>query len=213
MRIRKKPWEAEELDLAAGGILIENPAALRGRWAEYFGGTGPIHIEIGCGKGRFIVTHAERFPGVNYVALEKESRVCVIALKRARLAGNPPNLRFIIGDARDLAELFAPGELSRIYLNFPDPWDRRKKWLPRRLTHSGFLALYERICPDCELFFKTDNRILFDFSVSELRKRGWRITSLTRDLARSGLEGGAVTEYEEKFLAIGQPICRLEAEF
>ncbi|MDR1209057.1 MAG: tRNA (guanosine(46)-N7)-methyltransferase TrmB [Clostridiales bacterium] len=213
MRIRKKPWEAEELERAAGGILIENPAALRGRWAEYFGGSGPIHIEIGCGKGRFIVAHAERFPGVNYIAVEKEARVCVMALKLARIAGDPPNLRFIIGDARDLAEFFAPGELSRIYLNFPDPWDRRKKWTPRRLTHSSFLALYERICPDCELFLKTDNRILFDFSVSELEKRGWSITSLTRDLAQSGCESDVITEYEEKFLAVGQPIRRLEAGF
>ena len=212
MRIRKKPWADEEMALAAGTLLPGEPGGLKGRWRVEFGNNGPIHIELGCGKGRFINTLAPLNPGVNFVAVEKEPLVCVMALKLARLGGNPPNLRFIIADVRELSDYFEAGEVSRIYMNFPDPWHRKKRWIRRRLTHGDFLAIYETLCPNCELFLKTDNAVFFDFSLAELTSRGWLIENVTRDLRQSGAPN-VVTEYEEKFNAEGVPIMRLEAYF
>lgn len=213
MRIRKKPWSDSEMELAKGSYLPDDPAAIKGRWSEEFGNDNPIHLEIGCGKGRFVNALAIQNPDINYIALEKEEMVCVMALKQSRLNDSPPNLRYIIADASQLEEFFERGEVSRMYINFPDPWHRKKRWIRRRLTHSNFLELYEELFPGCELFLKTDNVVFFDFSLIQLKNRGWQILSVTRDLHNSEFKSkNVVTEYEEKFSSEGIPIMQLNAK-
>ncbi|MCL2573906.1 MAG: tRNA (guanosine(46)-N7)-methyltransferase TrmB [Defluviitaleaceae bacterium] len=209
MRIRKKVWA--ERERAENPMYIANPRECKGRWREIFGNDNPVHLEIGCGKGKFIVENALRYPDINFVAMEKYSKIMSMALRRARLAGHLPNLFIFCDDAEDIADVFAEGELSRIYLNFSDPWRDRARWHKRRLTHRGFLARYEGIMATKEAFFKTDNVLLFDFSLKEFEEAGWELSNVTRDLHGSGFEGNIMTEYEERFSAAGIGICRLEA--
>ncbi|MBQ4346857.1 MAG: methyltransferase domain-containing protein, partial [Firmicutes bacterium] len=129
MRMRKKPWA--EGELAENPLSISSPEEKRGRWREFFGNENPVYIELGCGKGGFISKTAKRYPDVNFIGLEKQTSVIAVAL---RLSKEASNIYFLRADAADLEQIFAPGELSRIYLNFSDPWPR-KKWAKRRLTH------------------------------------------------------------------------------
>ena len=139
MRIRKKPWAEEEL--AQNDHVMKNAEALKGKWREYFGNDNPIYVEIGCGKGQFILETARRNPDINFVAIEKEEGALIMATEKA-VAQALPNLRFLSFDAAALGEIFAPGEVSLIYLNFSDPWppNRQRK---RRLTWRAFLAVYD----------------------------------------------------------------------
>lgn len=180
-----------------------------GTWHEIFGNRHPIHIEIGMGKGRFIHTMAKEHPEVNYIGIEKYSSVLLRAIQKME-EEELPNLKFIRMDAEDIAKVFAPGEVDRIYLNFSDPWpkDRHAK---RRLPSREFLARYDLILqPQGLLEFKTDNRELFDFAVEELVPAGWHARELSYDLHRDPrlMEGNVMTEYEEKFSAMGNPICK-----
>ncbi len=180
-----------------------------GTWHKIFGNDQPIHIEIGMGKGRFIHTMAKEHPEVNYIGIEKYSSVLLRAIQKME-EEELPNLKFIRMDAEDIAKVFAPGEVDRIYLNFSDPWpkDRHAK---RRLPSREFLARYDLILqPDGLLEFKTDNRELFDFAVEELAPAGWRAREVSYDLHRDSrlMEGNVMTEYEEKFSAMGNPICK-----
>ncbi|MDE6016238.1 MAG: tRNA (guanosine(46)-N7)-methyltransferase TrmB [Acetatifactor sp.] len=180
-----------------------------GTWHKIFGNDQPIHIEIGMGKGRFIHTMAKEHPEVNYIGIEKYSSVLLRAIQKME-EEELPNLRFIRMDAEDIAKVFAPGEVDRIYLNFSDPWpkDRHAK---RRLPSREFLARYDLILqPDGLLEFKTDNRELFDFAVEELAPAGWHAQEVSYDLHRDSrlMEGNVMTEYEEKFSAMGNPICK-----
>ena len=158
MRLRNIKGADEAV--AASPYCISSPAALRGRWHEYFSGQNPIHIEIGMGKGRFIMALASQNPGINYIGIERYTSVLLRALQKTEQ--NPPsNLRFLCIDAKTLSEVFSEGETDRIYLNFSDPWpkDRHAK---RRLTSHSFLELYRRILsPSGQLEFKTDNQDLF----------------------------------------------------
>lgn len=180
-----------------------------GTWHKIFGNERPIHIEIGMGKGRFIHTMAKDHPEVNYIGIEKYSSVLLRAIQKME-EEELPNLKFIRMDAEDIAKVFAPGEVDRIYLNFSDPWpkDRHAK---RRLPSREFLARYDLILqPDGLLEFKTDNRELFDFAVEELAPAGWQAREVSYDLHRDQrlMEGNVMTEYEEKFSAMGNPICK-----
>ena len=146
--------------------------------------------------------------------MEKFEKIVCVALRRARKTeADIPNLYFFRDDAEDIAEIFSADELSRIYINFCDPWRDRSKWRKRRLTHRGFLARYENIMKEGskEIHFKTDNLWLFEFSVIEFEETGWQLQNITRDLHNSGYEGNIMTEYEEKFSSKGMQICRLEA--
>lgn len=180
-----------------------------GTWHKIFGNERPIHIEIGMGKGRFIHTMAKEHPEVNYIGIEKYSSVLLRAIQKME-EEELLNLKFIRMDAEDIAKVFAPGEVDRIYLNFSDPWpkDRHAK---RRLPSREFLARYDLILqPEGLLEFKTDNRELFDFAVEELTPAGWHAREVSYDLHRDQrlMEGNVMTEYEEKFSAMGNPICK-----
>ena len=198
-------------------VIAESPYVVQeavqprcpGTWQEIFGNDHPIHIEIGMGKGKFIHTMAKIHPEINYVGIEKYSSVLLRAIQKME-QDEMPNLKFLRMDAEDIVTVFAPGEVDRIYLNFSDPWpkDRHAK---RRLPSREYLARYHVILKkDGKLEFKTDNRELFDFAVQELEPAGWKAEVVTYDLHRDAalMEGNVMTEYEEKFSAMGNPICK-----
>jgi tRNA (guanine-N7-)-methyltransferase len=176
-----------------------------------FVGGNPLHIEVGCGKGGFITETALLNPDVRYIAIEKVSNVIVLAMEKAAQA-KLSNIRFMRGNFQFLSEGFPDKSVDRIYLNFSDPWPK-KGYAKRRLTHGGFLEIYKRILKDDgEIFFKTDNRELFDFSLESFPENGFCVSSVTYDLHNSGFEGNIMTEYETRFSQMGIPICRLVAK-
>ena len=200
-----------EQRIAESEFVVSAPEAYRGHWAEVFGNDRPIRVEIGMGKGKFIMELARRNPQINYLGVEVYSSVLLRAVQRQE-EQKLPNVRFLCVDALRLAEILAPGEAERIYLNFSDPWpkDRHAK---RRLTSPRFLAVFDRIlAPDGVVEFKTDNRALFDYSLESVPSAGWEIIFSTFDLHHSVYaDGNVMTEYEEKFAAEGKPICKLVA--
>ena len=190
-------------------FVIHEPETLRGKWQERFGNTNPIRIEIGMGKGKFLHTLAKQNPAVNYIGIEKYSSVLLRAIQKSE-EEELPNLLFIRMDAEEILAVFDRREVDRIYLNFSDPWpkDRHAK---RRLPSQQFLNRYDVILKqEGRLEFKTDNRELFDFAVEELAKAGWKAEKITYDLHNDAdmCEGNVMTEYEEKFSAMGNPICK-----
>ena len=196
---------AESPYVVAEEILEQCP----GTWKDIFQNDNPIRIEIGMGKGKFIHTMAKEHPEVNYVGIEKYSSVLLRAIQKMEQE-ELPNLKFIRMDAEDIDKVFAPGEVDRIYLNFSDPWpkDRHAK---RRLPSRQFLARYNVILKkDGFLEFKTDNRALFDFALEELEPAGWKAEVVTYDLHQDEklMQGNVMTEYEEKFSGMGNPICK-----
>ena len=196
---------AESPYVVAEEILEQCP----GTWKDIFQNENPIRIEIGMGKGKFIHTMAKEHPEVNYVGIEKYSSVLLRAIQKMEQE-ELPNLKFIRMDAEDIDKVFAPGEVDRIYLNFSDPWpkDRHAK---RRLPSRQFLARYNVILKkDGFLEFKTDNRALFDFALEELEPAGWKAEVVTYDLHQDEklMQGNIMTEYEEKFSGMGNPICK-----
>lgn len=197
--------------IATSEYVIKDETTRKGTWGTIFGNFNPVHIEIGMGKGQFITTLAQQNPDINYVGIEKYSSVLIRAIAKQEEL-QLPNLYFIRMEAEYIADVFAPGEVARIYLNFSDPWpkDRHAK---RRLTSKEFLARYDQIlAADGEVIFKTDNRELFDFSLEQVPEAGWKLENFTYDLHHSEyLEGNIMTEYETKFVTEGKPICRLVA--
>ncbi len=209
MRIRKKSWEDQEL--STNEHLVHDPEKYKGMWKQYFGNDNPIYAEIGCGKGKFIVQNAVENPDVNFIGIERQTTIMAIAARK--VLPEMKNIALIRGDAETLADIFAPGELSRIYLNFSDPWPK-KRWAKRRLTHRHFLDLYKTLLNgDKEIFLKTDNTVFFESSLNEFCDTGWRLSNISLDLHNSGYEGNIMTEYEERFSGLGQPIYRLEARW
>lgn len=207
MRLRNITGSREAI--AVSRHVVHEERNCRGRWQEIFGNGNPIHIEIGMGKGKFIYTMARLHPENNYVGIEKYSSVLLRAVQKME-EEELPNLKLIRMDAEEIAEVFAPGEVDRIYLNFSDPWpkDRHAK---RRLPSRQFLERYDVILdPRGQLEFKTDNRELFDFAVEELEPAGWLAELITYDLHGDAalMEGNVMTEYEEKFSAMGNPIYK-----
>lgn len=237
MRLRNIPRAAQTV--AASPFVEQEPAAWRGRWQQRFGSEKPLHIEVGMGKGRFLMEMAAQNSQVNYIGLERYTSVLLRAVERraaeeggrepdsgvpGKEAGTctfgdpqeetssrmPGNLLFLCEDAVRLPELFAPGEVERIYLNFSDPWPKERH-AARRLTSPAFLRRYEQIlAPGGTIECKTDNQALFDFSLASAAESGWQVTASTRDLHHDALgEGNVMTEYEEKFSAKGNPICKM----
>ena len=209
MRLRHIPGSEEEI--ATSPYVIQNPSEKKGCWKEVFGNENPIEIEIGMGKGRFIMELAALHSEINYVGIERYPSVLLRGLqKRAELELD--NIYFMCVDAKNLAEIYAPGEVEKIYLNFSDPWpkDRHEK---RRLTSEDFMTVYNQILrPDGVVEFKTDNRELFDYSLEAIPRAGWKIVDFTYDLHHSEMGAGNVmTEYEEKFSSKGNPIYKLVA--
>ncbi|MBR1442633.1 MAG: tRNA (guanosine(46)-N7)-methyltransferase TrmB [Firmicutes bacterium] len=214
MRMRKKPWADKEFEINTH--LVTSPEENKGKWNEFFGNDNPVHIEIGCGKGRFLSTLAAQNPNINYIGIERQTQIIVLAMRKAR-EHDLKNLCFVNVDVKDLENYFAPSEISRIYINFCDPWPNKKKWAKKRLTHRNFLSIYERLFAESgDIHFKTDNKELFEFSLNEfsaLADNGWRMSNISLDLHNSSFEGNIMTEYEEKFFNIGMPIYRLEAKY
>ena len=212
MRLRNVPGSRETIAEHKLCILEEQPQA--GKWQTIFGNDHPIYIEVGMGKGQFITTLAQKNPEINYIGIEKYSSVLVRALEKMDAMENPPtNIRFIRMDAENICSMFEKDEVSRIYLNFSDPWpkDRHAK---RRLTSQEFLKRYDRILkPDGYVEFKTDNKDLFQFSLEQVEPAGWHLDAFTWDLHNDEVlnQGNVMTEYEQKFSSMGNPICKLIA--
>ena len=212
MRMRKKKHGSERIN-ACSEFLIQNTAINAENVNEIFktDEKRQLWLEIGCGKGAFVCGLAAANPDVNIIALERIADVAMLAMEKCK-AAELPNVRFIIGDVAKLWDIFGDGTVDRIYLNFSDPWPKAGH-AKRRLTHRNFLAQYKRILkPDGAIFFKTDNRGLFDFSLEELSECGFRLENLTYDLHNSEwAEGNIMTEYEKNFSEKGFTINRVEA--
>ena len=213
MRLRNIPGAKDAI--TGSNYVVQEPASHKGKWAQVFPEDQPLHIEVGMGKGRFLMDMAKLHPEINYVGIEMYDSVLLRALqKRERLEEEGEkltNLMFMCIDARLLPEIFEKGEVQKIYLNFSDPWpkDRHAK---RRLTSRQFLARYNEILkPDGVIEFKTDNRPLFDFSLEEVREAGWQLLLCTYDLHHEEelMKDNIMTEYEAKFSAKGNPIHKM----
>jgi tRNA (guanine-N7-)-methyltransferase len=207
MRLRNVAGSREII--ADSQYVIHEPEQYKGRMKELFGNTNPLHIEIGMGKGQFIMQLAALHPEINYIGIEKYSSVLLRAIQKME-QNELPNLKFIRMDAEDIIEVFDKEEVDKIYLNFSDPWpkDRHAK---RRLPSREFLDRYDMILKkEGKLEFKTDNRELFDFALEQLPLAGWKTEKVTFDLHHDEEMniGNIMTEYEEKFSALGNPICK-----
>ena len=205
MRLRNIPGSREVI--AESDFVIHNEEEKKGHWKEVFGNNNPIHIEIGMGKGTFIMESAKRNPYINYIGIEKYSSVLLRAIEKREQEQELPNLYFIRMDAEYIENVFDKDEVSNIYLNFSDPWpkDRNAK---RRLTSDRFLKRYTNIMKkDGRVTFKTDNINLFEYSLETAKECGWEILYETRDLHKSEYnEGNIMTEYEKKFSQLGNKI-------
>lgn len=210
--MRLKHVKGAEEAIAANEYVVHDAKERPGKWQELFGNDHPIHIEIGMGKGQFLMELARRNPDINYLGMERYSSVLLRALQK--MEEEPlPNLYFLCEDAAELPEMFANGELNRIYLNFSDPWPKARH-AKRRLTSTEFLARYNLVlAADGQIEFKTDNMDLFDFSLESVEEAGWKLVGCSRDLHHDSTmnEGNIMTEYEEKFSAKGNPIYKLVA--
>ena len=211
MRLRNVPGARE--------VLVENeyvftePEGMCGTWKEVFGNDNPIHIEIGMGKGTFITTLAGMNPDINYVGIEKYSSVLLRAVEKQDEL-QLPDLRFIRMDAENINEVFGVDEVDRIYLNFSDPWPKDSHAM-RRLTSRQFFSRFDKMLKkEGRVEFKTDNWVLFAFSVEEVKEAGWNLVECTYDLHSDERlnEGNVMTEYEKKFSDMGNPICKLIAD-
>lgn len=211
MRLRNIPGSREAIASSDYVIHEDVMTKMGGRWGEVFGNSLPIYIEVGMGKGKFITQMAHLHPERNYVGIEKYSSVLIRALAKREEMPELTNLYFLRMEAEDLPQVFGPGEVAGIYLNFSDPWpkDRHAK---RRLPSKEFLARYDKIlAPDGRVEFKTDNRGLFDFALEQAKEAGWCIDAFTYDLHSDPVmcQGNVMTEYEERFSSKGNPIYKV----
>ena len=207
MRLKNVPGAREAI--AASDLVIKDAESLKGKWREYWGNDKEIHIEVGMGKGKFMMGMAKAHPDVNYIGIEMYSSVLFRAVQKLELEPLD-NLKYLLLDAKDIANVFDKGEVDRIYLNFSDPWpkDRHAK---RRLPSRQFLARFDQILIEGGVIeFKTDNKDLFTFAEEEVEPAGWKILEITYDLHNDEkmVEGNIMTEYEEKFSSMGNPIYK-----
>ena len=211
MRVRNRKGATELLE-AHPQYVILNPADAKGRWQEIFGNDHPIHVEVGSGKGAFVSGMAKANPEINYIGIDIQKSVLSYALDKV-LATGVPNIKLLWVDGSDLTEYFEEGEIDRLYLNFSDPWPK-KRHEKRRLTYQSFLATYQQILPENgEIHFKTDNRGLFEYSLVSFSQYGMKLKGVWLDLHASDFEDNVLTEYEQKFANKGQVIYRVEAAF
>ena len=210
MRLRNIPGAGEVIDNSP--YCIKEPVELKGKWHDFLGNNNPIHIEVGMGKGRFLMDLARLHPEINYIGIERYTSVLLRAVQKMQ-EDELPNVHFLCIDAATLPDIFDRNEVDRIYLNFSDPWpkDRHAK---RRLTSKEFFKRYDNILKkDGVVEFKTDNNDLFDFSLEQIPEAGWNIVEYTRDLHNNEKmnEGNIMTEYEERFSKMGNNINKLIA--
>lgn len=207
MRLRNVTGSDEKI--AASKYVVREPETKKGGWKDFFGNTNPIHIEVGMGKGQFLYGMAKENPDINYIGIEKYSTVLLRAIQKME-SEEVPNLYFLCEDAKNVTDLFIKDEVDKIYLNFSDPWpkDRHAK---RRLPSRQFLERFGQILKkDGTLEFKTDNKVLFEFALEELEAAGWETDAVTFDLHKDAemKKGNIMTEYEEKFSSMGNPIYK-----
>lgn len=210
MRLRNIPGADEAI--ADSPHCIQEPMAEKGRWHLIFGNDHPVHIEIGMGKGQFIMQFAKDHPDINYIGIERYSSVLLRALQKMEVEPLP-NIRFLCMDASIITEVFDKEEVAKIYLNFSDPWPKERH-AKRRLTSRQFFERYDKILAGNGVVeFKTDNDDLFAFSMEEVAEAGWTLDAHTFDLHHDPVlnEGNIMTEYEEKFSSLGHPIHKLIA--
>lgn len=210
MRLRNIPGADEAI--ADSPHCIQEPMAEKGRWHLIFGNENPIHIEIGMGKGQFIMQLAKEHPDINYIGIERYSSVLLRALQKMEVEPLP-NIRFLCMDASIITEVFDKEEVAKIYLNFSDPWPKERH-AKRRLTSRQFFERYDKILAGNGVVeFKTDNDDLFAFSMEEVAEAGWTLDAHTFDLHHDPVlnKGNVMTEYEEKFSSLGHPIHKLIA--
>ena len=215
MRLRRKPWVDEAIHAYDDFVYPKDrPAgeAERGRWQDVFGREATLFVELGTGKGDFISEMAERNPQVNFIGIEKQQDVLIAAAQKVREKGLK-NVRLLVFDIAQLEKIFAPAEITRFFVNFCDPWPKARH-AKRRLTHRSFLMRYKALLvPRGSLFFKTDNRALFDFSLEEFREMGLSLHDVCYDLHREARPDNVMTEYERKFSGKGEKINRCEVTF
>ena len=208
MRNRRKPYTEEE--------YLSNPYIVK---SINFENDFPVHLEIGCGKGNFIINLSERNQKINYIGIEKEKQIIVMASKKLRVLkeeeAHKGNLVFLHIDASNIKDVFPESYLERIYLNFSDPWPNRKKWHKKRLTHTKFLDMYRHILKENgQIHLKTDNKELYEFSLNSFEANNFKIVERETNLHRTAfhLNGeNIVTEYEKKFSEKGMPIYKIVA--
>lgn len=210
MRMRKKKHRGDRLN-ACAEFIINDFEKIKTE-EKLFDNDNPVHLEIGCGKGRFITETAKLNPNINFLAAEKNLDVLLLAAEKIKNE-NIKNVKFFAGDANNFADFERGKVFDRIYINFCDPWKKNRQ-AKRRLTHKNFLEIYKNILKDGgELHFKTDNTDLFEFSLNSFADFGLKMKNITLNLHKSGFEGNVMTEYEKLFSEKGQPIYRCEVVF
>ncbi len=211
MRLRNKPGALEKLQ-SNTTYVVQNPEQFQGSWPSVFVKEQPIHIEIGTGKGRFITELAQKHPEINFIGIELQASVLIHVLEKLETL-KLPNVKLLHTDGRAVTQYFAAGEVDRIYLNFSDPWPK-KRHEKRRLTSPDFLVAYQEIlAPECQIYMKTDNQGLFEYTLVTLSEQGWMLDEVSLDLHRLEDIENVMTEYEEKFSSRGQRIYRLKTHF
>ncbi|MFZ5966713.1 MAG: tRNA (guanosine(46)-N7)-methyltransferase TrmB [Bacillota bacterium] len=209
MRRRKKPGAKEKL-LAYHQLVVKDTEGLKGKWNEYFDNENRIHVELGTGRGQFITSLAEQNPEINFIGIEIKEEVLLRAVQKAEEKGLK-NIAFLWYDVNHLTDVFSHGEIDRLYINFCDPWPK-KRWGKRRLTHRNFLEVYRELLGDHgEIHFKTDNEKLFEFTLNELSYSDYKLKNIIFDLHHSDFQGNITTEYEDKFAAVGMKIYHCQA--
>ncbi len=213
MRLRNIPGADDVIQRHP--VAVKNEKELKGKWNSVFQNENPIYIEIGMGKGQFLLTLAKQNPTINYIGIERYSSVLLRALEKFDTEEycELTNIRFICMDAFTLPEVFEYGEVARIYLNFSDPWPKARH-AGRRLTSTRFFKQYDKVLAKKGVVeFKTDNRPLFEFSLEQVEEAGWRLLAHTFDLHHdeSMNAGNVMTEYEARFSSMGNPIHKLIA--
>lgn len=215
MRLRRKPW-IDTAILEYKDFVYLSPeeiaAAAKAGWQQSFGRSAPLYVELGTGKGRFISSMAERQPETNFIGIEVQRDVLFYAAKKVREL-SLANVRLLRFDIANVEEIFRPGEVDAFFINFCDPWPKARH-AKRRLTHVSFLARYRKLLSaGGKLYFKTDNRALFDFSLGQFAEAGLRVENVTFDLHAENAADNIRTEYEEKFSGLGEKINRCEVSF
>lgn len=215
MRLRRKPWVDEAIHEFDDFVISKDKEIgeeKQGKWAEIFGRTAPLHVELGTGKGDFISQLAQKNPDINYIGIEMQQDVLYSAAKKIA-ALELKNVRLLVFDINNIDKIFAPHEVDRFYINFCDPWPK-KRHAKRRLTHVGFLEKYRKLLKKGgELHFKTDNRPLFDFSLEQFAEARLAARDVSFDLHAENRPDNIMTEYERKFSGFGEKINRCEVIF
>ena len=205
MRLRKKPWIEQAILEHSDLVILDDLTTHKGNWQKLFPTAQPLCLEIGTGRGSFIVGMAQKYPERNFIGIEANLDVLYDVVKKVRDL-QLPNIRLIRDNAISLTEWFAPAEIETLYLNFSDPWPKNRH-AKRRLTHNNFLKMYQQILKSGNsVHFKTDNDQLFAFTLEELATHNYQIKQYTTDLYNSSIPNSVATEYEQKFVALGKNI-------